>query len=138
HYRFGVHQPSRFIRSKSHALWFSKGDPYVNEEAALVQSDRAAIYNDNRIYESSRGGMRMDLDVWGFDRFWGRVQGNNKERRPLHDNQLPEVYLKRVIGVCSKPGDLVIDPFCGSGTTATVARAMGRNCITGDISAAYI
>lgn len=137
HYRFGVCQPNRFISSKAHALWFSKGKPKVNRDAALVPSDRATIYDDDRVNDSERGGMRMDLDVWGFDRYWGRVQGNNKERRSLHDNQLPELYLKRIIEVCSDPGDVVVDPFGGSGTTGTVALALGRNAITGDISPAY-
>ena len=133
HFRFAQNQPYRFLRSKTHALWFSKGDPFVDASAALVPSDRAAIYDDPRIYDSAQGGMRMDLDVWGFERYWGRVQGNNKERRPLHPNQLPEKYLERIVGVCCPHGGLVLDPFCGSGTTATVARSMGRRCITGDI-----
>lgn len=134
HYRFGMCQPKRFISSKTHVLWLSRGNPIVNHEAALVPSDRAAIYNDSRINDTERGGMRMDFDVWGFDPYWGRVQGNNKERSPAHPNQLPEVYLNRVISVCSNIGDLVADPFCGSGTTAVVANALGRRCVTGDIS----
>lgn len=134
HYRFGQHQPNRFIRSKTHALWFSRGEPIVNREAALVPSDRAAIYFDPRIYETDNGGTRMDFDVWGFEPYWGRVQGNNKERRRQHPNQLPELYLKRIIGVCTNPGDIVLDPFCGSGTTAVVADALKRYAITGDIT----
>ena len=82
--------------------------------------------------------MRMDLDVWGFDRYWGRITGNNKERRALHPNQLPEAYLRRVISLCTEPGDLVVDPFCGSGTTATVALSLGRNVITGDVCEQYL
>ncbi|MEE8459466.1 MAG: site-specific DNA-methyltransferase, partial [Phycisphaerales bacterium] len=46
-----------------------------------------------------------------------------------HHNQIPEVYLERVIRACSNPGDLVLDPFLGSGTTGTVARALGRRSI---------
>lgn len=137
HYRFAQCQPNRFLRSKHHALWFSYGNPKVNREAALVPSDRAVIYDDIRTADSSDAGMRMDLDVWGFDRFWGRVQGNNKERRSTHPNQLPERYLERVISTCTDEGDLVVDPFCGSGTTATVCQHLRRRCITGDISSVY-
>ena len=68
------------------------------------------------------------MDVW-YGKYWGRIQGNNKERRPQHQNQIPEVYLERVILACSNPGDLVLDPFLGSGTTLTVARAHGRRSI---------
>ena len=73
-------------------------------------------------------GLRVPLDVW-YGPHWGRVQGNNKERRKNHQNQIPEVYLERVIQACSNPGDLVLDPFLGSGTTCTVARALGRRSI---------
>jgi DNA modification methylase len=62
------------------------------------------------------------------------VQGNNKERCPDHPNQLPEVYLERVIRATSNEGDLVLDPFLGSGTTCTVARALGRRSIGIEIS----
>lgn len=137
HYRFGQCQKSRFIRSKCHGLWFSKGDPKVNVEAAMVPSDRAAIYDDERTWDTEEPGMRMDLDVWGFDQYWGRIQGNNKERRPLHPNQLPEKYLERIIRVLTDKGDLVVDPFCGSGTTAVVASALKRFCITGDLTKSY-
>lgn len=136
HYRFAQCQPRRFLRSKTHALWFSKGNPYVETSFARVPSDRATIYADQRIGETENGGTRMDFDVWGFDRYWGRVQGNNAERG-LTPNQLPEKYLERIIGTCSKEGDFVVDPFCGSGTTATVASAMNRRCITGDVSENY-
>lgn len=136
HYRFGTWQPKRFIVSKTHALWFSKGNPIVNPEAVLVPSDRASIYSDKRV--DGNAGWRMDLDVWGFDRFWGRVQGNNVERRPLHPNQLPETYLERIIKLCSNEGQIVVDPFCGSGTSACVAESLKRYCITGDLSQLYL
>jgi DNA modification methylase len=65
----------------------------------------------------------VPLDVW-YGPNWGRIQGNNRERRPSHQNQLPEVYLERVIRACSIEGQLVLDPFLGSGTTCTVARGL--------------
>ena len=132
HFRFGQHRESSFIMSKVHALYFAK-DPENrtwNPDAVLEQSDRAAIYNDPRTQaKSSHAGMRVPMDVW-YGRYWGRVQGNNKERRHRHHNQIPEVYLERVIRSCSNEGDLVLDPFCGSGTTSTVARAWNRRSIT--------
>jgi site-specific DNA-methyltransferase (adenine-specific) len=73
-------------------------------------------------------GMRVPMDVW-YGKFWGRVQGNSKERRDYHDNQLPEVYLARVVRSTSNAGNLVLDPFLGSGTTGVVAHALGRRFI---------
>lgn len=131
HFRFGQHRDSSFIMSKVHALYFCK-DPDSrtwNPDAVLEMSDRASIYGDKRTQEKSTNkGMRVPMDVW-YGKYWGRIQGNNAERRHGHQNQIPEVYLERVILSCSNPGDLVLDPFAGSGTTCTVARAHERRSI---------
>lgn len=128
HYRFAQCQPYRFLKSKTHALWFSKGNPIVNREFATVPSLRQTLYNDPRATDD-----RMDFDVWGFEPYWGRVQGNNKERVPEAPNQLPEKYIQRIVGTCSNPRGHVVDPFAGSGTTGVVCRALNRKCTTGDI-----
>ncbi|MBL4592038.1 MAG: site-specific DNA-methyltransferase [Phycisphaerales bacterium] len=138
HYRFGQNTKGRFINSKVHALYFCK-DPKNrtwNADPVLEESDRRAIYGDKRTESKRDGmpaGMRVPMDVW-YGQYWGRIQGNNKERRPKHDNQLPEAYLHRVIACSSNPGDLVLDPFLGSGTTGVVAHAMGRNFIATEFS----
>ena len=134
HFRFGQNRDSSFIMSKVHALYFAK-DPdnrIWNPDAVLEQSDRASIYGDARtMAKESNKGMRVPMDVW-YGPYWGRVQGNNTERRHRHHNQLPEVYLERIILACSNEGSLVLDPFCGSGTTSTVARAWNRRSITSE------
>ncbi|MBX3358517.1 MAG: site-specific DNA-methyltransferase [Phycisphaeraceae bacterium] len=133
HYRFGQNTRARFINSKVHALWFVKpGAAHTwNADAVLEPSDRATTYFDPRTISKKDGmppGMRVPMDVW-YGKFWGRIQGNNKERRANHDNQLPEAYLERVIRACSNDGELVMDPFLGSGTTGVIAHALGRRFI---------
>ncbi len=132
HYRFGQNTMNRFINSKVHALYFCK-DPSSrvwNPDEVLEASDRATTYFDPRTQNKKQGtnGKRVPMDVW-YGKYWGRIQGNNKERRANHDNQIPEVYLERVIRACSNEGDLVVDPFLGSGTTGVVARALGRRFV---------
>ncbi len=140
HYRFGQNTTSRFINSKVHALYFAK-DPKNrrwNAEQVLEVSDRASTYFDPRTMDKRDGmpaGKRLPMDVW-YGPYWGRIQGNNKERRHGHDNQLPEVYLERVIRATSNEGDLVLDPFLGSGTTGVVAHALGRGFIGTEFSRA--
>jgi len=131
HFRFGQNRESSFIMSKVHALYFAKDpdDRIWNPNAILEPSDRASIYADPRtMAKENNKGMRVPLDVW-YGKFWGRIQGNNKERRHQHHNQIPEAYLERIILACSNEGDLVLDPFLGSGTTSTVARAYNRRSI---------
>lgn len=130
HYRFGQHTEHSFIPSKVHVLYFAKSaaNRIWNPDAVLEASDRATIYNDIRTTRTQRPGLRVPFDVW-YGPYLGRIQGNNKERRHGHSNQIPEAYLRRVILSCSNAGDLVLDPFLGSGTTSTVARALGRRSI---------
>jgi len=138
HYRFGQCTRSNWIDARCHCLIYARCDDYTwNPEDVLVESDRVA-YGDKRVNETERGGKRLPGTIWGVPSdgpYWGRVQGENKERRPSHPNQLPEVYLARLIRAYTNKGDWILDPFGGSGTTAVVAQALGRNCVTIDISA---
>jgi site-specific DNA-methyltransferase (adenine-specific) len=138
HYRFGQNRDSSFINSKVHVLYFCKNPARRtwNAGEVLELSDRASTYGDARTLSKKDGmpaGLRVPLDVW-YGPYWGRIQGNNAERRHGHDNQLPEVYLERVIRCASNPGDLVMDPFTGSGTTGTVALELGRRYLGSEFS----
>jgi len=139
HYRFGQNRLGGFINSKVHALYFARDrrDRTWNADDILEPSDRATTYFDPRTNEKKAGknGLRVPMDVW-YGKYWGRIQGNNKERRAAHDNQIPEVYLERVLRACSDEGDLVLDPFLGSGTTGLIARELGRRSIGIEYSAA--
>lgn len=65
-----------------------------------------------------------------------RVQ--NKQLRQNHPCPLPEKLLERIILLASKPGDTVLDPFSGTATTATIAKALGRNFIGIDMDQEYV
>src|SRR3712207_9038520 len=47
----------------------------------------------------------------------------------LHPTQKPEALLHRVLLACTAPGDVVLDPFLGTGTTAAVAKRLGRRFV---------
>ena len=66
---------------------------------------------------------KMPDDVWNT---YSRVCGTFKERQGWHPCQMPELLLARIIALSSNPGDLVLDPFIGSGTTAAAARQLNR------------
>ena len=139
HYRFGQCSRSNWIDARCHCLIFAK-DPRNftwNSEAVLVDSDRKTKYNDKRIHDTDHGGQRLPGTVWGIPSdgpYWGRVQGNSEERQPDCPNQLPEVYLARLLKAYTNKGDRVLDPFGGSGTTSVVAKQLGRRVVTCDIS----
>ena len=55
-----------------------------------------------------------------------------------HPTQKPEELLKRIILACTNEGDIVLDPFIGSGTTSAVAKLYGRNSIGIELNKKYI
>ena len=55
-----------------------------------------------------------------------------------HPSQKPEALLERIIKASSNPGDLILDPFSGSGTTLAVAQKLGRRAIGMDVQSGYI
>ena len=140
HYRFGQCGRGNWIHSHEHCLLYATHRDHTwNPEAVLVPSDRAAVYGDRRVDDYANGGQRLPFTVWGVAGdgdadYWGRVQGNSKERRAGHPNQLPEVYVARLVRAYTNPGDRILDAFAGSGTLATVAHALGRSCVAVDVS----
>jgi site-specific DNA-methyltransferase (adenine-specific) len=50
---------------------------------------------------------------------------------------MPEAVLERIVRVSSSPGDVVLDPFAGSGTTLAVAKRLGRRYVGVELSEAY-
>lgn len=83
---------------------------------------------------------RVPGDVWGGPADIPglcRIQGNNKERRKWHPTQHPEKLIERMVLMSTDEGDLIIDPFLGTGTTMRVCQRLNRRCIGIDISKIY-
>ena len=64
--------------------------------------------------------------------------GSWEKRHGKHPTQKPEALLERIIRSSTNPGDIVLDPFCGSGTTGVIALRHGRRFIGVDMSAEYL
>ena len=63
---------------------------------------------------------------------------NGMSEKTTHATQKPEALIERLVLASSAPGQLVVDPFVGSGTTAVVAARLGRQWIAGDADARYV
>ena len=133
HYTFGQQTKMKFARSHTHIFYFVKDEKNFtfNDSAVRVPSDRQLIYNDKRA--NAKG--KLPDDVWNE---YSRVCGTFNERAGWHPCQMPETVLTRIISVSSNSGDLVLDPFNGSGTTAAVAKMLGRKYAGIDISPEYV
>jgi len=133
HYTFGQQCKYKFARSHTHIFYFVR-DPEVytfNDMKIRLPSGRQLLYNDKRANPVGK----MPDDVWNT---FSRVCGTFKERQGWHPCQMPELLLARIISVSTRPGDLVLDPFSGSGTTAAAAMQLKRDYCGIDISANYV
>lgn len=96
----------------------------TQKQAAVWDGDQAKGIKGRRTKSSSTAeqspGVPMG-DVWDI----GMLAGVSNERTG-YPTQKPEALLERIILSCSAPGDLVLDPYCGSGTTLAVAAKHGR------------
>jgi len=72
-------------------------------------------------------------DVWS-----GPLTPKKEKQHGKHPTQKPEYLLERIILAASKEGDLVMDPFCGSGTTGVVSIRLNREFIGIDNNEEYI
>lgn len=76
--------------------------------------------------------------VWTIPACGGQERLKNEEGKKLHSTQKPEELLRRIIIASSKPGDIVLDPFLGTGTTAAVAKQFHRDFIGIERDQVYI
>ena len=76
--------------------------------------------------------------TWEIPICTGKERLKNSNGEKLHPTQKPEALLYRVLLASSKPGDVVLDPFFGTGTTGAVAKKMGRNFIGIERDAEYV
>ena len=106
----------RFQNAHETMIWASrdqKGKGYTfNYEAMKASNDDIQMRSD-WLFPICTGGERLKND--------------NGDK--LHPTQKPEALLARVIMASSKPGDIILDPFFGSGTTGAVAKRLGRHFV---------
>jgi site-specific DNA-methyltransferase (adenine-specific) len=133
HYTFGQQTTQKFAKSHTHILYFVRDvkNFVFNDLAVRIPSDRQLYYNDARAISIGK----IASDTWDC---YSRVCGSFKERQGWHPCQMPELLLARAVAVSSNPGDMVLDPFSGSGTTAAAALQLGRNYCGFDISEDYV
>ncbi len=129
---FGVNCTGKYNRCSRALLWFTKHKTKFawHPEKVSRDSDRQAKYNDKR---ANPGGKTWD-DVWGINPPIPRLAGTHAERIPEFPTQLPLDLLRPIVAAHSNPGDLVVDPFCGSGTTGVASIELGRRFVGIELS----
>jgi site-specific DNA-methyltransferase (adenine-specific) len=149
HYTFGQNCKAKFNRSHVHIFYCVRDvkNFTFNADAIRVPSARQTTYADKRANatgklpddtwvlrpQETEGYFRAEEDTW----YLSRLCGTFNERVDWHPCQIPQALLRRIITASSRPGDVVLDPFSGSGTTALAAKTLGRHYLGVELSPGY-
>jgi modification methylase len=105
-----------------------RGKRFTNAHETLIWAGRDAKSRVTFNYEAMKA-LNDDIQMrsdWLFPICSGPERLKDGEGRKAHPTQKPEALLSRILLATSNPGDLVLDPFFGTGTTGAAARRLGR------------
>jgi site-specific DNA-methyltransferase (adenine-specific) len=134
-------------RSHESILHLRKSDARIDVDAVRVPYNGHTTRYPTRIQAvSSQYGRGVRRDKWEPHPLGAKPRDvlevpvicNGMAEKTPHETQKPEALIEKLILASSQPGQLVVDPFVGSGTTAVVAARLGRTWIAGDADARYV
>jgi modification methylase len=117
-----------------------RGTRFTNAHETLIwcAKDEKARYTFNyRAMKALNDDLQMRSD-WLLPICAGPERVKGADGAKAHPTQKPEALLYRILLACTKPGDVVLDPFFGTGTTGAVARRLGRRWIGIERESAYV
>ncbi len=137
HFGHGLHAQKRFSGRYEVILWFTKSENYIfNLDAVRVPQK----YPSKKYFKGPKKGElschplgKNPTDVWEIP----NVKSNHPEKT-IHPCQFPVELIERLVLALTNPGDWVIDPFIGVGSTAIAAILHGRKAAGADIIEEYI
>lgn len=147
------HAPNKTDWGRSHEsiLHFRKGKRWkFNQDAVRVPyNEHTMKYPQHTqavtsVFGAKKGGKEghlwqpHPLGAKPRDVFEISVLNNGMRERTAHPTQKPEELIRRLVQACSDQGDLVVDPFGGSGTTFVVCEKLERNWAGVDLNAEYL
>lgn len=118
HYGLGGSSRTRWQRKHDNILFYSKSATWVFNPIMIPATS-----------QRMRGQLKKEDDVWDIPTI-----NNMAKERLGYPTQKPKALLEPIIKASSNPDDIVLDPFCGCGTTLVVAHQLGRRWIGVDVS----
>ncbi len=128
------------IWRKSNPMPNFRGRRFTNAHETLIWAGKSKDSKYRFNYDAMKA-LNEDLQMrsdWFIPLCTGNERLKDDEGQKLHPTQKPEALLYRVIMSSTNPGDTVLDPFFGTGTTGAVAKKLGRNWIGIDREEEYI
>jgi DNA modification methylase len=126
-YRFNA-DAVRVPYSASTLQRWGGGQSYGGSKSGSRRNENDSRMRDGQIFMLNPRGC-LPTDVW-------RLPSSNTSAQ--HYATFPEQLIRPIIEACSNPGELVLDPFSGSGTTCRVAITLGRQALGIDLNPVYV
>jgi len=137
----------KYVTCQETILFFTKGKqytfnadairiPYESKERIEHAKRRGILKNGKRWFPNPNG--KLCGDVWHITSERHKNKINGKTPKLPHATPKPLDMIERIIKASSNKGDLILDCFIGTGTTAVAAKKLGRNFIGCDISKEYV
>jgi modification methylase len=117
-----------------------RGTRFTNAHETLIwcaKGEKARYTFNYRAMKALNDDLQMRSD-WLLPICAGQERLKTDDGSKAHPTQKPEALLYRILLACTKPGDVVLDPFFGTGTTGAVARRLGRRWIGIEREASYV
>ena len=117
-----------------------RGTRFTNAHETLIwcaKNEKARYTFNYRAMKALNDDLQMRSD-WLLPICAGAERVKGEDGSKAHPTQKPEALLYRILLACTKPGDVVLDPFFGTGTTGAVARRLGRRWIGIERESAYV
>ncbi len=132
----GLHGRRKFSCRYETILWFTKSDDFTfNLDAIRVPQK----YQNKKAHKGDRKGEytchpdgKNPGDIWVF-----RNVKHNHEEQTIHPCQFPEDLIARIVLAATNEGEIVFDPYMGTGTVAVVARDLQRRFIGAELDPKY-
>ena len=125
---------------KSNPMPNFRGTRFTNAHETLIwcsKSEKARYTFNYRAMKALNDDLQMRSD-WLLPICAGPERLKGDDGAKAHPTQKPEALLYRILLACTKPGDVVLDPFFGTGTTGAVARRLGRRWVGIEKETAYV
>lgn len=123
-YDYGGRPRDRFPWKHDNILWYAKSAQWTFN---IGEIERIPYMAPDLVGPEKAARGKLPTDVW-----WITIVPTNSKERTGYPTQKPEKLLERVIRAASRPGDVVLDYFAGSGTTGAVAQRLERRWILVD------
>lgn len=117
-----------------------RGTRFTNAHETLIwaaRSQRSKVTFNYEAMKQANDDTQMRSD-WLFPICTGGERLKDENDDKVHPTQKPEALLHRILNATTKPGDVVLDPFFGTGTTGAVAKKLGRHFIGMERESSYI